>query len=192
MTEKWLARAHAGAGAEGERHKRHLRHAVDDLVPARRFGDVGTRILFEALDRAAATCAVNHLDERHTVFGGHPDGLDHFLPDRGVRRATAHGEIIGEDDSGITIERGAARDGGGGGESLQFVVRAIGGLAGDLADFMEAAGIDKEGDALTHCQLAAPALAFDRLFAAHLFRQALAPAEFLNRFFPTHAFINRR
>ena len=103
-------RAHAGTGSERERHERHLRQAMRDLVPARRFRNIGPGILLKALDRSAAPGTVDHLDQRHPVFGGHLDHHDHFLPDRGIRRSAAYREVVGENNCWLSVQRGAPGD----------------------------------------------------------------------------------
>ena len=70
---------------------------------------------------------------------------------------------------------------------LQFIVCAIGCIAGDLADFVEAAGIGQERDPFADRQFSASSLSGYGLFAAHFLCQPLAPTQFFNRFLPTHA-----
>jgi hypothetical protein len=109
-----------------------------------------------------------------------------ILPDRGIRGAAAHGEVVGEDHRRAPVQRRPPGDGTGRQEALHLVIGRIGGAPGNLADLMEAARVCQKGDALAHGQLAAAALALDGFVAAHFLGQPFAPAELFNRFFPTH------
>src|SRR6202171_6834487 len=68
--------------------------------------------------------------------------------ERGVGRAAAHGEVVAADDDRAPVDPRAAEDEVRRYESLELVGRVVGGPARDLADLVEAAGIDQLGDAL--------------------------------------------
>jgi hypothetical protein len=87
----------------------------------------------------------------------------------------------------LSIDPGPAGHGVRRQEAFQLIVCGIGGPPGNLAQFMEAAGVCQESDPFADGQLASSALAFDGFFAAHFLGQPFPAAEFLNRFFPTHA-----
>ena len=54
------------------------------------------------------------------------------------------------------------------------------------ADLVEAVRVEQRGDALAHRELAGIVLALDLVRPAHLARQRLAPAQFLDVAVPAH------
>ncbi len=99
---------------------------------------------------------------------GHPLRHQVLALDRGVGRAAAHGEIVARDHHHAAIHPAAPEHAVGRRKDASVVVGVVGGLPGDRADLVEAAGIEHPLDPLAHRQPPAGVLAGDPLGAAHL------------------------
>ena len=112
-------------------------------------------------------------------------GVDHLLPDGGVRRAAAHGEVVRLEDGATAVDPSLADDHVGRREvdELRALVLAA---PGDRAGLVEAPVVDQAGHALADRQAAAGVLARDALLAAHAPRELLAPAQLLELGLPGH------
>ena len=142
---------------------------------------------FEVLHRAAAARAVDQAHQRQAQVAGHRSDRQQLVLDTAVVGAAAHGEIVAGDRHRTAADAPAPHDQIGRREVRQFAIRAVLCNAREAADFVERARVEQPVDALAHRELAAVVLALDLVRPAHLLRERLAPAQFLDLFFPTHA-----
>jgi len=149
--------------------------------------DVGEAHVLERLHAAAAPRPVDQADQRQAQIVRHPLGVDHLLPDRGVGRSAADGEVVALDDRAAAVDPPLADHHVGGKEVLQVTVCAVGGLARQLAGLVEAAFVEEAADSLAHIQLAAGVLAGNALLAPHPSRQPLTPPKVFQLGLPGHA-----
>src|SRR5439155_677207 len=158
----------------------------DDPLPAADARDVGAAGRLDGLHRAAATRALDQADQRQPQLVGHRLALQVLFLDGGVGRAAAHREVVAADDDRAPVHFCAAEDEVRRRERLEVVGRVVGGLAGDLADLVEGAGIDELGDALADGHPAARVLALHALRAAELLGEALAAPQLVHLRLPGH------
>ena len=141
----------------------------------------------DRLDRAAAAGAVNETNERDAQLVRHLLRHHLLLPDRGIRRAAAHREVIAADHDGAALDPSPPEDEVGGLERLDvFAIVAVLRAPRDRADLVEAAGIEQRIDALAHREAAGVVVALDLVRSAHAAGQLFAPAQFLDVGFPAH------
>lgn len=178
--------AEPGHGAQAEGHPRNGRDVGDHGLPPRDAGDVGATGGFDGLDGAAAARAFDQTDEREAHLVRHLLALQVLLLDGRVRRATPHGEVVTADHHRPAIEPGAAEDEVAGDESRQVVPLVVGGLAGNLADLVEGAGIGELLDPLADGVSPAVVLAFHALRPAELLGELFPASKFLEFSFPAH------
>ena len=176
--------AEARDRAEAERDHRHGRHVGHDPVPRRIGRHVGVALRLDRLDRAAAAGAVHQAHQRQAQLVRHLLGHHLLLPDRRVGRAAAHREIVAADHDRPAVDPAAAEHEIRRLERLELAVLAVLGAAGERADLVEAAGIEQRVDALAHGELAGVVLALDLVGPAHVPRERLAAAQFLDIGFP--------
>ncbi len=180
-------RAKARDRAKSERHDRHGAHVGDDPIPGRIGRHIGVAHRLDGLDRAAAAGAVDQPHERHAQLVRHLLGHHLLAADRRIRRAAAHGEIVAADHDRPAFDPPAPEHEIRGLERLKLAVVAILRAARERADLVKAAGIEQLLDPLAHREPAGIVLALDLVRPAHLARQGLAAAQFLDIGFPAHA-----
>jgi hypothetical protein len=179
-------RAEAGARPQRRRDDGHAREVLGDQVEAGQRRDVGEAHGLQALDGAAAAGPVDQAHERLAQLVGGALGPHHLLPDGGVRGPAADGEVVGLDDGAAPVDATLADDHVGGHEALELAVLVVGADAGEPAGLVEGSVVEQPVDALADRELALRALARDALLTAHLVRQRLPAAEFLELGLPGH------
>ena len=172
-----------------ERRGRHRndREVLHDEVEAGQRRHVGEAHLLERLDAPAAARAVHEPDERQAQVVREALGVDGLLPDRGVRRAAAHGEVVALHDRAPPVDAALADDRVGRQELGQLAVVAVCPAAGERPGLVEAPLIEEPLDPLPNRQAPGRVLALDPLLAAHPPRELLAPAQLLELGLPGHA-----
>ena len=187
MARYHARRTKARGGSESKRDHGHGVEIGHHVAPAGDRGDIGRADLFERLDRPAAARAVDHADDRQLELVRHLLGLHHLAADPGIRRAAANGEIIGGGNHRAAVDLRLAEQEGGRKDGFEIAVFVVAALARDLADFAEGAVVAQRGEPGAGIHLAPAMLASDLVGSAHLLGQRLAPAQFLEFFFPSHA-----
>ena len=137
--------------------------------------------------RAAAAGAVDQAHDRQAQLVRHLLGTDLLLPNRGVRRAAAHREVVAGRDHVAPVDLAAAEDEVARREALELAVHVVTGASADGADLVERVRVEQARDALTHGELPRLALPRDLLRAAHLQRQRFAPPQLVDLCLPAHA-----
>ncbi len=175
---------------EAETNDRHLRHLVRHQVERCRLGQtagqVGASCGLDRLHRTAAARSFNQANDRHAEL--RRDLLRHLglALDGGVGRSTAQREVIAGDDHWPPIHGAAPEYAVSGNETDDVAFRIIARLAGDAADFLEAARIEQSVYALTHGQAATRVLPGDTVLATELACQRLPLAQLGQFGFPTN------
>ena len=181
-------RAQAGDRTQAQADHGDLGHLVRHQIEGGCFGQpagqVGAAGGLDGLDGAAAAGALDQANDRHAELGG--EFLRHLglAFDGGVGRTAAEGKIVAGDDDRAAIHRASAEHAVAGDEAGDVAVRVVAGLAGDAADFLEAAGIEHVVDPFPHRQPAAGVLALDAVLAAEFAGERLALAQFGEFGFP--------
>ena len=178
--------AEPGARPERGGDDRHAREVLDHQVEARQRRDVGEAHRLERLDAAPAARAVDQAHERDAQLVGGALGPHHLLPDGGVGRPAADGEVVGLDHRAAPVDAALADDRVGRQEARQLARVVVLALARERAGLVEAAGIEQALHALAHGELAGGVLARDALGAAHLARELLAAAQLVELGLPRH------
>jgi hypothetical protein len=114
-------------------------------------------------------------------------GPHHLLPDGGVGRPAADGEVVGLDHRATPVDAALADHRVGRQEARQLSRVVVLALARDGAGLVEAAGIEQALHALAHGELAGGVLARDALGPAHPARERLAAAQLVELGLPGHA-----
>src|SRR3984893_2581152 len=134
---------------------------------------------------------VDETDDGDAQLASHLLGVHLLLEDGGVSRAAADGEVVAANHDRPAVDAAAAHYEVGGDDALQLgplVLR----LAGQLADLVEAAGVEEGCDPFANGEPAGVVLALDLLSAAHGPRQPLAPPQLLELWLPGHPAITSR
>jgi len=92
---------------------------------------------------------------------GHALGVDHLLPDGGIRGAAADGEVVALHDHPPAGHAALADDEVGGGQLGEAPVVAVDGPPGDLARLAPRALVEQQRDPLARGQLVPGVLGFD-------------------------------
>ena len=179
MTRDEACRAEARDRAQAQRDHRHATQVRNHLLETRHERHVGRADLLDLGDRSAAAGAVQQAHERQSVFPGHLLELCVLFVVIALRRAAAHGEIVGAHDDGPRVDGATSAEAARRPERDQLAGVVVPRLAGEAAPLAEAAGVEQRLDALTHSQFAARALALDPVRTAHLLREHLPPAQFV-------------
>ena len=120
--------------------------------------------------------------------------MRHFLGhqrlgrDRGIRRTTAHGEIVTDHHHGAAIDLAAAEHAVGWRQLLEFAAFVVFGGAGNRTYLVEGILVDQSVDALTNREPALVMLALDLVNASHLARERFAPSELVELRLPVHSY----
>ena len=178
--------AEPGNRAKAKRHHRHIRHIVDHDLPAGDLGYIGVTHRFQRTDRAATAGAFDHADEGQAILARQPFGIRKLSVQAGVRRAAAHGEIIGGEHHRPAIDGGATEQEIGGLEAQHFAGVGIGGKAGERADLAERSFIGDRGKALAGIHPPQRRLFFQFGIAAHLQRRIAPQCQFIDFGLPGH------
>ena len=178
--------AEPGARPERGGDDRDAREVLDHQVEARQRRHVGEAHGLERLDAAPAAGAVDQAHERDAQLVGGALGPHHLLPDGGVGRPAADGEVVGLDHRAAPVDAALADDRVGRQEARQLARVVVLALAGEAPGLVEAAGIEQALDALAHGELAGGVLARDALGPAHLARELLAAAQLVELGLPRH------
>ena len=117
---------------------------------------------------------------------GQPLGVHRLLPDGGVRRTAAHGEVVALEGHTPAGDSPLAHHGVGGQEAGQVPIRVVVGAAGQRARLVKAAAIEEALDALADGEASRGMLARDPLVAAHLPGERLAAPQLLELGLPAH------
>src|SRR5262249_36295371 len=143
-------------------------------------------------DRTAAAGAFDQTNDRHAKPRG--DLLRHFrlALDRGIRRAATQREVVAGDHDGPALQQAAAKYAVTRNERGDVAPLVIRGLAGDAADFMEAAGVQQAIDAFANRQPAALMLPRDAFRPTQFTGQRAPMAEFGEFRFPPDRRFSRR
>ncbi len=173
-----------GHRSERQRHDRHGGQVVDRVLPAEQRRDVGAAVGVERLDRTATAGAVDQSHDGDAQLERHLLGVDLLLPDGGVGRAAAHGEVVPADHDGTTVDAAAPHYEVAGGERLELAVLAVAALAGQRADLVEGVRVEQRVDALAHRELAPRVLPLDLLRTAHGVSQGLTPVQLVDVVLP--------
>jgi hypothetical protein len=170
-----LDRALPGAGAQ--RHADH-RHGFQQLVgrPARVLGDLGAADLHQQLDAAAGR--IHQADDRHAQLVRQAFDVDPLVGDRGLGRAGADREVVHVQRHLASLDAAGADDGVGRVDALEGTVAAVVALAGQAAEFAEAAVIQQGRDAFARIEPAAGLELGQGLGAAHGAGLAAAKLQF--------------
>jgi hypothetical protein len=116
-----------------------------------------------------------------------PLGVDHLLPDGGVGRASADGEVVALHDRRAALDLALAADHVGRGERGELALLVVRPYAGERAGLVERARVEQPLDPLAHGPPPGRVLARHPLLAAHLAGERLAPAQLLELGLPAHA-----
>jgi biotin carboxyl carrier protein len=181
------SRAEPRDRAKAERHDRHSAHVGDDPIPRRIGWHISVAHRLDGLDRTASAGAVDQADEGHAQLVRHLLGHHLLAADRGIGRTAAHGEIVTADHDRPALDPPAPEHEIGGPERLKLAIVAVLRASGECADLVKAAGIEQLLDPLAHREPPGIVLALDLVRPAHLARQGLTAAQFLDIGFPAHA-----
>ena len=110
---------------------RDAREVLDHQVEARQRRDVGEAHGLERLDAAPAAGAVDQAHERDAQLVGGALGPHHLLPDGGVGRPAADGEVVGLDHRAAPVDAALADDRVGRQEARQLARAVVLALARD-------------------------------------------------------------
>ena len=172
---------------ERRRHHRHARQVRDRQLHAGDERHVRVAHLLERLDRAAAARPVHEPHQRQPQVVREPLGVDHLLPDGGVGRAAADGEVVALHDRRAALDLALPADHVGRGERAELAVLVVGRAARQRAGLVERARVEQPLDPLAHRPAARGVLARHPLLAAHLAGERLAAAQLLELGLPAHA-----
>ena len=180
-------RTHSCRRAQCQCDYRHRFQILDDVFPARRHRHIGVAGILERLDRATATRAVNHADQRQAHSVRHLFALHEFAVQRCIGCPAADGEVIRAGDNRAAIDPAPPENEVGWAELGEVAMFIVAALAGDLADLPETVGIKQALQPFARIELALPVLPCELLLAPHFLRQRFTLAQMLNLSLPAHA-----
>src|SRR5262249_35080721 len=137
----------------------------------------------------AATYAVDQVDERNAIARGEildEAALPALAASTAGARAAFDRVVFATHRHRTAVDLADTGDIRMGHERKQLAVLTVLSMAGELADFLKAAGIQQSGDALAHGELAFGVVPRHRLGSAAGFRQASPTVKLLDLCRPAH------